>query len=70
MATDTVTPIITASPKQLAVMFGYSPDYWRKLAAEGRIPGASKLFAGRQCRWFIPLASIRTLLESGHVDAA
>ncbi len=66
---DTVTPI-TASPKRLVFLFGYTDDYWRKLALQGKIKGASKLFAGRQCRWFIPIASVREMLEAGRVDAA
>ena len=62
MAIDTATQR-TVTPEELAVMYPpYSARYWRTLLQKGKIPGASKPFG----RWFIPIKSIRTLIEGGN----
>jgi excisionase family DNA binding protein len=52
------------TPKQAAIVFGYSRDYVTRLAREGKI-SASQI--GRQ--WYVNLDSLKNYAEVSHIEA-
>jgi Helix-turn-helix domain len=57
MPTDEIQCV---TPRQLAALLPcYPATYWRRLLAEGRVPGAAKIGS----RWLVPVSAVRTLLE-------